>query len=74
MTFRTDDPLADFERYDHEGAEQEKYFPHCSLCGAIITSEIYKHVYIHGLDYILCDDCIEQDSVDSYVDAKKYGY
>ena len=74
MTFRTDDPIADFERYDREGAEQEKYFPHCSLCGAIITSETYKHVYIHGLDYILCDDCIEQDSVDSYVDAKKYGY
>ena len=24
--------------------------------------------------YSLCDDCIEQDSVDSYVDAKKYGY
>jgi hypothetical protein len=28
----------------------------------------------HGLEYILCDDCLEEDSVDSYVDAQKYGY
>ena len=74
MTYRTDDPLADFDREDREAADEEKFYPHCSLCGSAITGDYYKHVHIRGLEYILCDDCLEEDSVDSYVDAKKYGY
>ena len=71
---RSGNPIDDFNCYDRETADAEKYFPHCSLCGSAITGDYYKHVHIHGLEYILCDDCLEEDSVDSYVDAKKYGY
>ena len=74
MSYRSDDPIADADRYDREAADEEKFYPHCSLCGAVITSDYYHHVYIHGLDYILCDDCLEEESVDSYYNAQKYGY
>ena len=74
MTFRSNDPLDDFARHDREEADEENFLPHCSLCGAVITSEYYKHVYIRGLDYILCDDCLEEDPVDDYYNSKKYGY
>lgn len=74
MTFRSNDPLDDFARHDREEADEEKFFPHCSLCGAVITGDYYHHVYIRGLDYILCDDCLEEESVDSYYNAQKYGY
>lgn len=70
----TRDPISNFNEYDRECADDEKLFPHCSLCGAAITGDFYKHVYIHGLDYIICDDCLEEDSVDSYVDARRFGY
>ena len=50
------------------------FLPHCSLCGAVINGDYYHHVYIRGLDYILCDDCLEEDPVDDYYNSKKYGY
>ena len=71
---RSGDPIDDFNCYDRETADAEKYLPHCSLCGCAITGDYYKHVHIRGLEYILCDDCLEEDSVDSYVDAQRYGY
>ncbi len=74
MSYRSDDPIADADRYDREAADEEKFYPHCSLCGAVITSAYYHHVYIHGLDYILCKDCLEEDDTENYYNAKKYGY
>lgn len=74
MSYRSDDPIADADRYDREAADEEKFYPHCSLCGAVITSDYYHHVYIHGLDYILCKDCLEEDDTENYYNAKKYGY
>ena len=74
MSYRSDDPLADFARHDQMEADEEDFLPHCSLCGAVINGDYYHHVYIRGLDYILCDDCLEEESVDSYYNAKKYGY
>ncbi len=74
MTFRSNDPLDDFAHHDQAEADEERFLPHCSLCGNVITSDYYKHVYIMGLDYILCDDCLEEESVDSYYNAQKYGY
>ena len=44
------------------------------ICGAVINGDYYHHVYIRGLDYILCDDCLEEDPVDDYYNSKKYGY
>ena len=74
MSYRSDDPIADADRYEREAADEEKFYPHCSLCGAVITSDYYHHVYIHGLDYILCKDCLEEDDTENYYNAKKYGY
>ena len=42
--------------------------------GAVINGDYYHHVYIRGLDYILCDDCLEEDPVDDYYNSNKYGY
>lgn len=74
MSYRSDDPIADADRYDREAADEEKFYPHCSLCGAVITSDYYHHVYIHGLDYILCKNCLEEDDTENYYNSKKYGY
>ena len=74
MSYRSDDPIADADRYDREAADEERFCPHCSLCGAVITSDYYHHVYIHGLGYILCKDCLEEDDTENYYNSKKYGY
>ena len=39
MTFRSNDPLDDFARHDREEADEEKFYPHCSLCGAVINGD-----------------------------------
>ena len=33
MTFRSNDPYADFDREDMDIANEEKMLPHCSFCG-----------------------------------------
>ena len=53
--FRTDDPIADFERYDREQAEHEATLPHCDECGEAIYESYYE---IHN--ELICDKCIEQ--------------
>ena len=70
---RTADPYADFDRYDRECAEQEKKLPHCSFCGEPITADYYKHFSLMGRDYIICDDCLEEDDVDTYITAQEIG-
>lgn len=74
MTFRSADPYADFDREDAEIARKEKMLPKCSFCGDVITSDYYKHFCLGGKEYIICDDCLEEESVDSYYNAQKYGY
>ena len=74
MICRSADSYDDFCRNERDAENMEKLLPHCSLCGSAITGDYYKHVHIRGLEYILCDDCLEEDSVDSYVDAQRYGY
>lgn len=53
--YRTDDPIADFDRYDQEQAEYEATLPHCELCGEAIYESYYE---IDGK--IICDECIER--------------
>ena len=65
MTFRSNDPLDDFARHDREEADEEKFLPHCSLCRSVINRNYYHHIYIRRIDYILCDDCLKEESVDS---------
>lgn len=52
---RTDDPVADFDRYDREVAKWRKRLPVCQRCGDEIQQELA--VCIDGFWY--CDDCIE---------------
>ena len=73
MTFRSADPYADFDREDMEIAREEKMFPKCSFCGDVITSEYYKHFRLMGREYIICDDCLEEDDVDTYITAREIG-
>lgn len=52
--WRTDDPLADFDRWDAAQARAEARLPRCDDCGKRITDRFYL---ING-DYI-CADCME---------------
>ena len=55
MPFRTDDPVADFERHDREQARKLAKLPICERCGNAIQQE--RAVCIEGFWY--CDDCLE---------------
>lgn len=51
--YRTDDPVADFERYDAEMAREEARLPRCEYCGEAIYEKYYE---INGK--IVCEDCL----------------
>jgi formylmethanofuran dehydrogenase subunit E len=51
----TDDPVADFERYDVEMAKKLEQLPVCSECGEPIQDE--EAYMVHG-DYI-CEECMD---------------
>ena len=64
--YRTDDPIADFDRWDREQAEHEERLPHCAICGEAIYEKYYV---IEG--EIICEDCLETNyayDVDTYID------
>ena len=73
MTFRSADPLDDFDREDADIARAEKMLPKCSFCGEPITADYYKHFCLGGKEYIICDDCLEEDDVDTYITAHEIG-
>ena len=56
MPFRTDDPVADFERHDREQARRLARLPTCERCGHPIQQE--RAVCIEGFWYY--DNSIEQ--------------
>lgn len=53
--FLTDDPIADFNRYDREQARRLKMLPTCERCGDAIQQE--SAVCING--FWFCDECLE---------------
>ena len=53
--FYSDNPLADFERYDAEQQKQLEQLPVCADCGEHIQQE--TAVYRNG-EYI-CDSCLD---------------
>ena len=67
MFFRTDDPIADFNRYD---AEQQNYLdklPKCDCCGEPITDEHYYD--IDGTFF--CEECLKDEfrkNTDDYME------
>ena len=51
--YYTDDPVADFERYDAEREGAMALLPSCSCCGKQIQEE---HCY--EIDGIICENCL----------------
>ena len=65
--YRTDDPLADFDRWDIEQARKEARLPICSECGERIHGE--TAYYIH--DCWICEECMDNNykvDVEDYVE------
>lgn len=65
--YRTDNPLADFDRWDMEQARKEARLPKCSECGERIHTE--KCFCFDGV--LICPKCMENNHevwVDDYVE------
>lgn len=55
----TDDPIADFNRYDREREAEEARYPKCHDCGEPMFEEYYE---FDGRK--ICPDCIENYRVE----------
>lgn len=65
--FRTDDPVADFERHDREQERQLSELPVCEICGKPIQDE---NLYLIN-DEFVCQECLDRDfrkDTDDYVE------
>lgn len=56
MTF-TDDPIADFERYDAEQQAKLEELPICDYCDEHIQSDYYYLIF----DDVICEDCLNDN-------------
>lgn len=54
--FMTDDPYADFDRWDAEQARAEARLPQCEGCGESISDDDYYEIE----NEILCEDCMKE--------------
>jgi hypothetical protein len=54
--FITDDPIADFHRYDAEQCEKLSKRPVCEYCGKHIQEDHYYYV-----DGIVCGECLDEN-------------
>ena len=65
MTY-TDNPIADFNRWDAEQQTQLDRLPHCAYCGEPIQDEFCYYIN----DETICPDCMEcyRRSVDDCVE------
>ena len=54
--YRTDDPVADFDRYDRDRADKESRLPHCDCCGCAISNHYWN---INGEIY--CEECLNDN-------------
>lgn len=57
----TDNPVADFERYDAEQEKILKRLPKCFLCGDHIQQEDAFHLKTSCIDKWICDECLENN-------------
>ena len=65
--FYTDDPIADFHRYDAEQQKKLDRLPKCSECGEPIQDEFCFEVN----DELVCDECMHNNhrkSVDDFIE------
>ena len=66
VCFRTDDPVADFERYDAEQQKELEKCPKCSECSEYIQDEHYYEIN----DEVVCEECLNQNyrkNVEDYI-------
>lgn len=52
--YRTDDPLADFDRWEQEKEEMAEDLPECDYCGRTIEDHYY---FINS--EVLCEVCMD---------------
>lgn len=52
----TDDPVADFLRYDREQQTEEDRRPKCDNCG----EPLYEYAYLIGGD-LICQECLDDN-------------
>lgn len=55
--YRSDDPVADFERYDAEQQRRLSELPVCSECGEPVQDDFYYEIN----DEIICQECLDRD-------------
>jgi formylmethanofuran dehydrogenase subunit E len=58
--YRTDDPHADFDRWDAEQEARLEKLPVCVYCGERVQTK--RALYIN--DDFMCMDCVEEHTVD----------
>lgn len=56
MSYRTDDPHADFDRWDADEQKALKKLPKCEYCGETIMDD---HLYDFNGD-IMCETCLKE--------------
>lgn len=57
MVYRSNDPLADFEKYDMEQCQMPEDLPECDYCGEPINT---GSRYCELNDGIICEECLER--------------
>lgn len=55
--YRTDDPHADFDRWDADQADAIALLPVCCDCGEPIFDDFCYQIY----DEVLCEECLNQN-------------
>ena len=64
--YRTDDPIADFDRYDAEQSKWEEKLPVCSECGEKVHDDYFYEIN----DEVICSECLDSNHrkwVEDYV-------
>lgn len=68
MYWYTDDPVADFDRWDADQYRRQKRHPRCAHCDEYVQNTRYYLIN----DSVICPDCLEIDfghDVDEYIDC-----
>lgn len=57
MFMKTDDPIADYDRYCAEEEQARELLPECSECGRKIEDDCCYQIN----DEIICEECLERN-------------
>lgn len=67
MCIRTNDPAADYDRYDAEREASLERLPKCDYCDKYIQDDCFYEIN----EEVICEECINDNfrkSVDDYVE------